>query len=62
VRLIEVTCRCGFTTRGSERDVIRTIQSHAKSDHAIDLTPAEIRAVWRIVEDDLVDGRASGGS
>jgi hypothetical protein len=55
VKLLEVTCRCGYTARGSENEVIRLIQAHGRSDHAMDLTPAEIRAVWRVVEDDLAD-------
>jgi Protein of unknown function (DUF1059) len=50
--LMEVTCRCGWTTRGSERQVIRGIQAHAKADHDIVLTPADVRAIWRVVEDD----------
>jgi Protein of unknown function (DUF1059) len=50
--LMEVTCRCGWTTRGSESQVIRGIQAHAKADHDIVLKPADVRAIWRVVEDD----------
>jgi Protein of unknown function (DUF1059) len=50
--LMEVTCRCGWTTQGSERQVIRRIRDHAMADHDIVLTPADVRAVWRVVEDD----------
>jgi predicted small metal-binding protein len=57
VKLMEVTCRCGYTARGSESEVIRTIQAHAKTDHATDLTPDDIRAVWRVVEDGAPEAR-----
>jgi len=50
--LMEVTCRCGWTTRGSESQVIRRIQAHAKTDHDLVMTPANVRAVWRVVEDE----------
>ncbi len=49
--LMEVTCRCGWSTRGSKTEVIRTIQAHARSAHNLDVTPREIRAIWRVVED-----------
>jgi hypothetical protein len=39
---MEVTCRYDYTTRGSEREVIRTIQAHAKNDPAI----AAALATW----------------
>ncbi|MDQ6774112.1 MAG: DUF1059 domain-containing protein [Candidatus Dormibacteraeota bacterium] len=47
--LMEVTCRCGWSTRGSEAEVISGIQVHAKADHNLILTPADVRAVWRVV-------------
>ena len=50
--LMEVTCRCGWTTRGSESQVIRGIQAHAKADHDIVLTPDDVRSVWRVVDED----------
>jgi hypothetical protein len=49
--LMEVTCRCGWITRGSKAEVIRNIQAHGKSEHQLDVTPAQVRAIWRIVED-----------
>ncbi|MGH7765121.1 MAG: hypothetical protein ACREOM_11980 [Candidatus Dormibacteraceae bacterium] len=49
--LMEVTCRCGWITRGSKPEVIRNIQAHGLTQHELVVTPAEIRAVWRIVED-----------
>lgn len=48
--LMEVTCRCGWTTRGSRSDVIINVQAHGKSAHQLDVTPAEVRAIWRIVD------------
>ena len=50
--LMEVTCRCGWTTRGSKSEVIANIQAHGRSEHGLEVTPEEIRAVWRLVGDD----------
>jgi hypothetical protein len=50
--LMEVTCRCGYTTRGSKPEVIANIQAHGREEHGLDLTPEEIRAVWRVVRAD----------
>lgn len=47
--LMEVTCRCGWATRGSESEVIAGIQAHAKAEHDIKLTADDVRAVWRVV-------------
>ena len=59
--LMEVTCRCGWTTRGSETDVIRGIQAHAKADHDLVLTAADVRAVWRVVDEDPGQAKGAGG-
>lgn len=58
--MMEVTCRCGWSTRGSKAQVIRGIQAHAKADHDLKLTPADVRAVWRVVEDPA-PGEPAGG-
>ncbi|TME68823.1 MAG: DUF1059 domain-containing protein [Chloroflexi bacterium] len=50
--LMEVTCRCGWTTRGSRAVVISKIQEHGRSAHQQEITPAQVRAIWRVVEDD----------
>ena len=55
--LMEVTCRCGWSTRGSDTDVIASIQSHAKAEHDIELSAEDVRAVWRVV----ADGPSIGG-
>jgi hypothetical protein len=55
--LMEVTCRCGWVTRGSKSEVIASIQAHGKSEHQLDVTAAEVRAVWRVVE---VDSGSAG--
>jgi len=55
---MEVTCRCGWTTRGSRSQVIANVQAHGRSAHQQDLTPAEIRSIWRMVD----DGRKSGAA
>lgn len=49
--LMEVTCRCGWVTRGSKIVVVRNIQAHGRSEHQLEVTPSEVRAIWRIVED-----------
>jgi predicted small metal-binding protein len=59
--LMEVTCRCGWTTRGTDKQVIRRIQAHAKADHDLALTPDDVRAVWRVIEDDPPPAPAGRG-
>lgn len=54
---MEVTCRCGWTTRGSESQVITNVQLHARTEHQTELTPAEVRAVWRVAEERPASGR-----
>jgi len=49
--LMEVTCRCGWTTRGTKAQVVANVQAHGRSAHQTDLTPAEVRAIWRAVPD-----------
>src|SRR6266849_4477323 len=46
--LMEVTCRCGWTTRGTKAQVIANIQAHGRSEHQTEVTPAEVRAIWRV--------------
>jgi hypothetical protein len=48
---MEVTCRCGYVMRGSKSAIIRMVQEHGRSAHQLEVTPAEVRAIWRIVED-----------
>lgn len=59
---MEVTCRCGYTTRGSQAEVIREITAHAKADHALVMTPADVRAIWREVEEPAPGVPAGGES
>jgi uncharacterized protein DUF1059 len=49
---MEVTCRCGWTTRGSRSQVIASVQAHGRSEHQREITAAEVRAIWRVVEAD----------
>ena len=49
--LMEVTCRCGWITRGTKSEVIANIQAHGTAEHQLDVTAAEIRAVWRVVDE-----------
>ena len=48
---MEVTCRCGWTTRGTKAQVVASVQAHGRSAHQTDLTPADVRAIWRAVHD-----------
>jgi predicted small metal-binding protein len=50
--LVEVTCRCGWTARGSKAKVVADVQAHGRSAHQQQITPAEVRAIWRVVEGD----------
>jgi predicted small metal-binding protein len=59
--LMEVTCRCGWSTRGSKSEVITNIQAHARTDHNVELTPKDVRAIWRVVEDGPAGNAQTGG-
>jgi predicted small metal-binding protein len=54
--LMEVTCRCGWTIRGSETEVITGLQEHARTEHGRELSDAEVRAVWRVADDPATPG------
>jgi hypothetical protein len=58
--LMEVTCRCGWVTRGSKDEVIASIQAHGRSEHNLVVSPAEVRAVWRVAEAGPAATRDSG--
>ncbi len=58
---MEVTCRCGWVTRGSRSSVIKAIQEHAKTEHDLTVTTDEIRAVWRVVEDEEPQSESQRG-
>ena len=55
---MEVTCRCGWTTRGTKAQVVANVQDHGRSAHQTELTPAEVRAIWRAVPDSQSRGGA----
>jgi predicted small metal-binding protein len=56
---MEVTCRCGWITRGTKAEVIANIQEHGRSAHQLEVTPEEVRAVWRVVDEGA--GKRDGG-
>ena len=58
---MEVTCRCGWITRGTKSGVIKAIQEHAQAEHNLEVTPAQIRAIWRVVEDEAPQGEQTRG-
>jgi len=59
--LMEVTCRCGWTTRGSKSEVIASIQAHGRAEHQQEITPAQVRAIWRTVANGTKAGHRNGG-
>lgn len=48
--LMEVTCRCGWVIRGSKSSIIAGVQEHGRTAHQQELTPAQVRAVWRVAD------------
>ena len=48
--LVEVTCRCGWRCRGTEHEVIQQVRDHGRTQHGIETSDDEIRAIWRVVE------------
>lgn len=48
--LMEVTCRCGWATRGAKPEIIAMVREHGRSAHQQEITPAEVRAIWRMVD------------
>lgn len=56
---MEVTCRCGYTTRGTKAQVIADIRAHGRSAHQIEVTPAEVRAIWRTAPDGAAGNRSA---
>src|SRR2546422_9490005 len=58
---MEVTCRCGWTTRGPKSEVIASIQAHGRSEHQQEITPAQVRAIWRTVANGTKAGHRNGG-
>jgi len=49
--LMEVTCRCGYVMRGSKSELIEKVREHGRSAHQLEVTPAQVRALWRMVDD-----------
>ena len=49
--MMEVTCRCGWVTRGTKTEVINNVVGHGRTVHQQQLTPTDVRAVWRTVQD-----------
>jgi uncharacterized protein DUF1059 len=48
---MEVTCRCGWSTRGSKSAVIAGVQEHGRTAHQQQITAAQVREIWRAVDD-----------
>ncbi len=49
--LIEVVCRCGWTIRGREREVIAGIRAHARAEHRVSMSAGDVKAIWRLVDE-----------
>ena len=46
---LTATCDCGWTTRGSEDEIIPKIQEHALEVHGLEVTPEQALAQARPV-------------
>ena len=44
---IEVTCECGFVSRGVTEDVIAEIQAHGRDAHDMDVSHETVLAMSR---------------
>ena len=40
-----VTCECGFSTRGTEDDVVAATQQHGREVHNMDVTREQVLAM-----------------
>ncbi len=47
MREIEVTCECGWTTSGTEEDVILKVQEHGRTAHQTQLSREQVLAIAR---------------
>ncbi len=56
---MEVTCRCGYVMRGSKSELIEKVIEHGRSAHQLEVTPAQVRALWRMVDDPPADAAKS---
>ncbi|MHB8512125.1 MAG: DUF1059 domain-containing protein [Actinomycetota bacterium] len=43
--MIEVTCECGWQTRGTEEEVIASVQEHGRTEHDTNLTREQVLAI-----------------
>lgn len=41
----QVTCECGWRTRGSREEVIAAVQQHGRETHDQDLTEEQVMAI-----------------
>lgn len=37
-------------TRGTKSEVIASVQAHGRTAHQQEITPSQVRAIWRTVE------------
>ena len=47
---IEVTCECGFVSRGSEEEVIAETQAHGRDAHDMDVSHETVLAMSRAAD------------
>jgi predicted small metal-binding protein len=59
MRLMEVVCRCGWSVRGSEREVIARTRAHAQTEHQLVMTARDVKAIWRLVDESTAAGNAA---
>ena len=41
----QVTCQCGWRTRGTTKQVVSTVQEHGRSVHQMEITEEQVMAL-----------------
>jgi predicted small metal-binding protein len=42
--LWQVTCQCGWRTRGAKEEVVRAVHEHGRAAHGMELTEEQVMA------------------
>jgi predicted small metal-binding protein len=54
--LMEVTCQCGWSCRGTEDEVVAQIQDHGRSAHGVEVSRDDVLAEMRPVGPSVAEG------
>lgn len=47
----QVTCECGWRTRGTKNEVVRAVQEHGRTAHGVDLVEEQVMAIAVAIEE-----------